>query len=77
VDRTTFEAKGGRAAETKWVLTFDGDPARKLTLNRTNLALLAKGFGRRTGPWIGQTIEVYLDETVSFAYSGHREHRFR
>jgi hypothetical protein len=35
-------------------------------LNKTNLSLLAKHLGKRTGPWIGQAVEVYWDETVSF-----------
>ncbi len=66
VDRVLFEAKAGKPAEQKWVLTFAGEPVRRMTLNKTNLALLAKGFGKRTGAWIGQTIDVVLDESVSF-----------
>ena len=66
VDKVTFEARNAKPAESKWVLTFATDPVRKLALNKTNLSLLAKGLGKRTGPWIGQTIEVYWDETVSF-----------
>lgn len=66
VEKVAFEARNGKPAESKWVLTFASDPIRKLALNKTNLSLLAKGFGKRTGPWIGQTVEVYFDETVSF-----------
>jgi hypothetical protein len=66
VDKMQFESRNGKPAESKWALTFACDPIRKLTLNKTNLSLLAKGFGKRTGPWIGQTVEVYFDETVSF-----------
>ena len=66
VDKVTFEARNGKPAESKWVLTFATDPIRKHGLNKTNLSLLAKGLGKRTGAWIGQTIEVYWDETVSF-----------
>jgi hypothetical protein len=67
VDKVLFEAKGGKPAETKWVLTFTGEPTRKLTLNKTNLSVLAKAFGKRTGPWVGQTVEIYLDESVMYA----------
>ncbi|MSO29798.1 MAG: hypothetical protein EXQ48_02495 [Acidobacteria bacterium] len=66
VDKVTFEARNGKPTESKWAVAFTGDPIRKLTLNKTNLSLLAKGFGKRTGNWIGQTVEVYFDETVSF-----------
>jgi hypothetical protein len=66
VDRVIFEARGGKPAEQKWVVTFAGDPVRKMTLNKTNLALLAKAFGKRTAPWLGQTVDVVLDDSVSF-----------
>ena len=66
VDKVTFEARNGKPAESKWVLTFATDPIRKHGLNKTNLSLLAKGLGKRTGAWIGAEIEVYWDETVSF-----------
>jgi hypothetical protein len=64
VEKTRFEAKNGRPEEKKWVLTFDDD--RSLSLNRTNLALLAKYFGKHSSKWVGQTIAVYRDESVSF-----------
>jgi hypothetical protein len=67
VERVTFEARAGKPAEPKWVLTFAGEPVRKLGLCKTNLAVLAKAFGRKVTPWIGQTIEVYLDQSVMFA----------
>jgi hypothetical protein len=67
VAKVVFEARAGKPAESKWVLTFAGDPVRKLTLNKTNLSILAKAFTKKTGPWAGQTIEVYLDESVMFA----------
>src|SRR5262245_48555253 len=62
--RQTFEAKNNWPAEPKWVLTFEGD--RRLSLNRTNLRLMAKWFGTRPSAWIGQRITVYVDESVSF-----------
>ena len=66
VDKVTFEARNGKPAESKWTLTFACDPIRKFSLNKINLSLTAKGYGKRTGNWIGQPIELYLDETVSF-----------
>jgi len=64
VDKTLFEAKNGRPEEKKWVVTFDGD--RSLSLNRTNLALLAKWFGKHASEWVGQKVTVYKDESISF-----------
>jgi hypothetical protein len=66
VDRVVFEARNGQPAEQKWALTFEGDPPRRFTLCKTNLALMAKFFGKRTGAWVGQRIELYLDESISF-----------
>ena len=65
-EKVIFEARAGKPADSKWVLSFSTDPIRKLALNKTNLSILAKHLGKRTGPWIGQTIEVYFDETVSY-----------
>ena len=65
VEKTTFEAKNGKPAEVKWVVTFVGD--RSLPLNRTNLNLLAKWFGTRSSAWAGKEITVYRDESVMMA----------
>jgi hypothetical protein len=64
VEKKQFEAKNGRPAESKWVVTFDGE--RCLSLNKTNLALLAKWFGKKAGAWKGKKITVYRDESISF-----------
>jgi hypothetical protein len=64
VEKKSFEAKNGRPAESKWVVTFEGD--RCMSLNRTNLALLAKWYGRHSRDWIGKPVSVYRDESVSF-----------
>jgi hypothetical protein len=66
-DKTLFEAKNGRPAEEKWVLSFEGDPIRKRTMNKTNLAWMAKYHGRKPSAWLGQRIELFWDENVSFA----------
>jgi hypothetical protein len=67
VTRQTFEARAGKPPEAKWVITFAGEPTRKMGLNKTNLSILAKAYGRRATGWNGQRIEVYLDEGVMFA----------
>ena len=64
VEKTHFDAKNGRPAEDKWVVTFYGD--RCLGLNKTNLALLAKWFGKHHRAWTGKAVTVYRDESVSF-----------
>ena len=64
VGKKVFEAKNGRPEETKRVLTFTDE--RRLSLNKTNLALLAKWFGTKARAWADQVIVVYLDESVSF-----------
>jgi len=66
VDKVTFEARNGKPAEQKWALTFACEPPRKFTLNKTNLALVAKAFGKKTGAWVGKRITLFLDESVSF-----------
>ena len=64
VEKKAFEAKNGRPAESKWVMTFEGD--RCLGLNKTNLALLAKWFGKRASAWRGKQVTVYRDESIQF-----------
>jgi hypothetical protein len=64
VEKTHFDAKNNRPAEDKWVAYFEGD--RCLGLNKTNLALLAKWYGKRARAWVGKPITVYRDENVSF-----------
>jgi hypothetical protein len=66
VDKRHFEARNGRPAGDRWVVSFEGTPERCLGLNQTNLALLAKWFGRRHRAWAGQQVVVYRDESVSF-----------
>jgi len=64
VEKTLFEAKNGRPEEWKWVVYFVGE--KSLSLNKTNLALLAKWFGKKSRQWEGKQITVYVDESVSF-----------
>lgn len=64
VKKQTYEAKNGRPTEQKRVLTFDDDHC--LGLNKTNLRLLAKWFGTKSSAWIGKSVTVYRDESVTF-----------
>jgi len=65
VEKINFEARNGRPEYDKWV-TFFSD-GRQFSLNKTNLALIVKWFGKHYRAWIGQVIAVYCDESVSFA----------
>jgi hypothetical protein len=67
VERVLFEAKAGRPAQSRVVLSFEGDPLRRLSLNKTNLGIVVKAWGKHTSKWIGHTIDVELDEGVTFA----------
>ncbi len=64
VDRVHFDARNGRPEQDRWCLIFADD--RRLTLNKTNLAILAKAFGRNAALWRGRTITVERDDTISF-----------
>jgi hypothetical protein len=64
VEKKAFEAKNGRPAEEKWVLTFDDE--RCFGLNKTNLRLMVKWFSKHWRTWIGKKITVYRDESISF-----------
>jgi hypothetical protein len=66
VDKVTFEARNGKPPEQKWALTFASKPVRKFSLNKTNLELMAKGYGKKTGGWVGKAIELFLDESVTY-----------
>jgi hypothetical protein len=65
VEKKTFDARNGKPADTRFVLTFSGD--KVFSLNKTNLRLLVKWFGPHTRDWIGKQVAVYRDESVSFA----------
>lgn len=65
VVKQLYEAKNGKPAESKRVLTFDDGHC--LGLNKTNLRLLAKWFGTKSSAWVGKTVTVYRDESVQFA----------
>jgi hypothetical protein len=67
VERVLFEAKAGRPAQQRVVLTFVGDPLRRMSLNKTNLGICAKAWGKHTAAWIGRPVTVELDEGVTFA----------
>jgi hypothetical protein len=67
VTREHFEARNGRPAQDKVVLAFAGDPTRKMSLNKTNLGIIARAWGKQASAWIGRSLLVELDESVQFA----------
>ena len=64
VEKVTFEAKGDRAADKKVVLTFEGDPVKKLSLNQPNLQTLFEAWGKDATRWTGLMLDCYFDRTV-------------
>lgn len=63
VAKEHFEARDGRPARDAWVLTFEGEPERKLVLTKTNLKVLAKAWGTNARLWVNRDIDVELDLT--------------
>ena len=65
VEKKTFDGKNGKEPETRRVLTLDPG-GKRLSLNTTNLKLMAKWFGPKPRNWTGKDVAVYRDESVSF-----------
>jgi hypothetical protein len=59
-------AKEGEPAEHKYILHFNGN-VKPLVLNVTNAQLIGHQYGEETDNWIGHTISLYNDPSVSFA----------
>jgi hypothetical protein len=62
--RETFEARDGKPAQTRVVLTSADTPPRKFPLNKVNLRTLVTAWGTIANRWIGQTIWIHHDPTV-------------
>src|SRR5262249_4620400 len=56
----------GEKPDVQPVIHFKGYD-RPMVLNSTNIKRLIKAFGAETDDWIGQQIEVYVDEEVQYA----------
>jgi hypothetical protein len=66
-DVTIDEVKDDRGGmKEKPILHFEGDPVRPMVLNTINIKRLEEAFGRRTGQWVGQEVELYVDGEVMF-----------
>jgi len=63
-ERVLFEARGDEPARTKIVVTLEGEPVRKLALNKTNLEVFCGAWGKRTSGWIGKAFDAYHDPEV-------------
>src|SRR5262249_17763898 len=48
----------------KIMLTFAGTPAKRMTLNATNLKTLADGCAKQSAAWVGRTGGVYVEPTA-------------
>ncbi len=66
VTREHFEARNGRPAQDKIVLTFAGEPVRKMSLGKINLGIIARAWGRQAAAWINHSLIVELDPSVTF-----------
>ena len=58
-------ARDDAPVELKWVLKFEGQD-KGLVLNSTNLQLLGQILGDDTDLWIGKSVVLYTDPSVSY-----------
>lgn len=56
----------GEMLEEKFAIHFNGG-FKPLLANRTNLRIVSALHGADTGQWIGKTVNVYNDPSVSYA----------
>jgi hypothetical protein len=67
VKKEHFAASNGRPEADQWVVTLSRTGReQRFGLNKTNLALLAKWYGKKATAWIGKPIIVWKDPTVTF-----------
>ncbi len=64
-EQVQFENKDTKRVEKKWALLVEEDE-RKVLLNKENTLTLIDQFGDETDQWIGNTVEVFFDKTVTF-----------
>lgn len=63
VQNTDVEMEGGRKEACLFSLAFNGIP-KQMILNTTNRRTLSAAFGADTKAWIGQTIEVFVQDGI-------------
>ncbi len=61
VTRETFEARNGKPAQTRIVLTSNTTPPRKFSCNKVNLRTLSTAWGKLADVWIGKTCWIHFD----------------
>ncbi len=67
----TYDAKNGRKADTKPLLTLDGeDNEREWSLNVTNTIICNDAWGDDMRQWIGKKIGAYHDRSVQNPQGG-------
>ena len=67
VSKVVFEARNGRPESTQ--LQLDLGDERQFSINKTNVKILMRAFGRKTADWIGRDIALYVDPHVMFGGS--------
>lgn len=63
VENTDVEMEGGRKEARLFSLAFHGIP-KQMILNATNRRTLSAAFGADTQAWIGQSIELYVQDGI-------------
>ena len=63
VENTDVEMEGGRKEARLFSLAFGGIP-KQMILNATNRRALSAAFGADTKQWIGQEIELYVQDGI-------------
>lgn len=64
-------AKEGDPLDVKWIMGFtgnniEGEPAKPMVLNSTNIQLITMCHGEETDNWVGKQITLWSDPSVSF-----------
>jgi hypothetical protein len=64
-------AKENEPPEMKWIMGFagnnvNGDPAKPMVLNSTNIQLITMIHGEETDNWVGKELTLWNDPSVSF-----------
>jgi hypothetical protein len=61
VELANLKQKDGTVSK-KYALFFPGQD-KAMILNMTNARRLAEAFGKNAGKWVGQSIEIYAEDT--------------
>jgi hypothetical protein len=62
VEVAELHEKNG-AAKRKYVVWFEG-VTKGLVINKTNAKKLADAYGKQSSQWVGQSVQLYSEETT-------------